>query len=161
MASGASTSSLTHLSVSASLPATEDKAGYEALSYTEVNDITDIGEFGPTVAEITHKPVNEAETYVFLGSNDNGSLALQMARSVTAGVIDAGQLILRTARINRADISVKIELNDNPNGTSNSVYYFKAKIMAMPVGVGAADTLNTWNTTMRVSGKVVEVDPVA
>ena len=57
MASLAVTSAGTKLYVSASLPATYNSAGFGALTWTEVGEITDFGEWGKEYTVVNHNPV--------------------------------------------------------------------------------------------------------
>lgn len=45
------------LKISAALPATYDAAGFTALSYTAVSEITDMGSLGKDFSLISHNPV--------------------------------------------------------------------------------------------------------
>ena len=67
------TSAGTTLKVSASAPATFDKAGYSALTFTAVGEITDLGEFGREYALVTHNPVGTRGTQKFKGSFNEGT----------------------------------------------------------------------------------------
>lgn len=155
------TSAGAKLSVSASLPATHDAAGFAALSYTEVGEITDIPAFGRTYAEVTHKPVNKRATFKFKGSYDDGGTTLTMARGTADAANDPGQAVLKTFLNSDNDLSVKVEYNDNPDGTSNSIDYFRAKVLSMPNSIGAADAIVTRQVQLSINGDIVEVAAVA
>lgn len=146
--------------VSAAAPATEDQAGYEALSWTEVGDVTDIPQFGTVYAEVTHKPVGDRKTYKFKGSYDEGAIALVMAKGTADGASDGGQDILETFLSSDDDLSMKIEMNDNPSGTSNTIRYFRAKVLGLPETVGGADAIVTINASISISGGIVKVAAV-
>lgn len=159
--SGAFTSAGTKLYISASQPATEDQAGYEALSWTQVKDVTDLGEYGVSYEEITHKPLDSRETVKLKGGRDSGNLSVQMAKWSKDGVKDPGQVILFAALASDDDYSFKVEYNDNPGGASNSVDYFQGKVMSAPKGVGATGSTTNQNPTISISGGIIEVDAVA
>ena len=82
----------TRLFVSATLPATQDAAGYEALTWTEVDEITGLGTFGASAAEIAHNAINRGYTQYVKGQIDYGTLTVGMAGSKG----DAGQAILKS-----------------------------------------------------------------
>jgi len=98
----------TTVHVSASLPATYDAAGYNALSWTQVTDVSDIPEFGPSTSVNTFNPIDSRVTQKSTGSIDYGSVALGFAHVVG----DAGQGILSTALGNNTGISVKVTRPD-------------------------------------------------
>lgn len=96
------------LYVSQPLPATEDALGFEALTWTLVTEVTDIGEYGKEWDSIDHAPIDTRKIETIKGNYRNGGLPLTIG-SVPA---DPGQLILLTANDVDADISFKIDRND-------------------------------------------------
>lgn len=155
------TSAGSTLRVSASLPATHDAAGFQALSYTEVGELTDIPQFGRTYSEVTHKPVGSRATFKFKGSYDDGSLTLTFAIATADAATDGGQNILRTYIDSDNDLSVEVEYNDNPDGTSNTFRYFRAKVLSFPETIGGADGIVTGSVQLSINGDIVRVAPVA
>ena len=81
----------TVVSVSAAQPATEDQAGYEALTWTVIGEITDIGESGGTATITTFTPVASGVVNKRKGSIDYGTMALSIAKDAA----DAGQVLLK------------------------------------------------------------------
>lgn len=118
------TSAGTTMSVSAANPATFDAAGYAALAWTSIGEITDPGEFGRKFAVIKHNPVGSRGTRKFKGSFDEGQMNVKMA--LDNG--DAGQQLLKTARDSDNDYSFKVVL---PGGDT---YYFQAKVTEFQIG---------------------------
>ena len=96
------------LYVSSTLPATDTKAGYTALTWVLVGDTTDIGEYGVDYSIIEHTPIDSAVTQKIKGNANYGSLAVKIG-SVPA---DAGQVILLTASTSMNDYAFKIEKPD-------------------------------------------------
>lgn len=94
----------TTLHVSASLPATYDAAGYNALSWTQVTDTENIPEFGPSASVNTFNPIDSRITQKSTGSIDYGSVPFGFAH--VDG--DAGQNILASAMGNNTGISFKV-----------------------------------------------------
>lgn len=152
MASNAFTSAGTKLSVTATAPATFDSTGYAALSFTEVGDLSDIGEIGPNRAVVTHNPVGDIETYKFKGSRNNGTQSLQGAYAPG----DAGQAILIAAEASDDDYYFALELADFPDGT-NTIVYYAAKVMSAPIGVGSVDTITTSTYNLEINGAIIIV----
>lgn len=98
----------TTVHASASLPATYDAAGYAALAWTQVTDVSDVPEFGPSASVNTFNPIDTRITQKSTGSIDYGSMGLGFAH--VSG--DAGQGILSTAFANNTGISIKITRPD-------------------------------------------------
>ena len=114
------TSAGTTLGLVADAPATEDEAGYSALTFVSVGEITDLGEFGREYSEVTHNPLGERRTQKLKGSFNDGSITLQMGRVPS----DAGQALIQTALDDDADYSFEVTLQDG------TVQYFQAKVMS-------------------------------
>lgn len=47
------------IAVTTSAPATEDEAGYEALTYTNIGEVVNIGEIGPSAAVVNHDAIDK------------------------------------------------------------------------------------------------------
>ncbi len=157
MTTVAFTAAGTTLGVSAGLPATHDAAGFGALTFTNVAEITDFGEIGRIYNEILHNPVGARATYKFKGSYNDGNMALQLARA--EGVVgDAGLTIIDTALDSDSNFAFVIELNDNPTGTTNTFLYFQGKVMSAPDQIGGVDTIVSKTVNLSVDGSIVVVD---
>jgi len=94
--------------VSAGLPATYNKAGYTALTWTLVSDVTNVGEYGREYDLIEHAPIDTRVKQQIKGNYSCGSLSLAIG-SVPA---DAGQVILLAASTSDNNYSFKIERTD-------------------------------------------------
>ena len=62
MSSAAITAAGSKLFVSATLPGTYDKAGFEALTWTEVGEVTEIPQFGKVYTIVNHLPLGQRQT---------------------------------------------------------------------------------------------------
>lgn len=78
-------------------------------SYVEIAEVTAIGVFGRTYAEITHNPLATRGTQKFKGSFNDGNLELQMADDTA----DAGQAAMLLALDSDFDYNFKIVANDD------------------------------------------------
>jgi hypothetical protein len=141
------TSAGSTLSISSALPATYDEAGFEALTYTEVGEITDLGEFGKEFNLVTHVALGNRKTRKFKGSYNNGSLPLQLGRDTS----DAGQAAMNLAQHSDNDYSFRVVLQD---GASS---YFVGKVMSFRTVVGSVDQVTGATSTIEISDDVVEV----
>ena len=56
------------VAICATAPATYNEAGYDALVWTLIGEVTDIGDFGREYAKIEHKPVATRATQKLIGA---------------------------------------------------------------------------------------------
>jgi hypothetical protein len=142
-----STSAGSTFAISVAAPATFDAAGYVALTFTNVAEITDIGEFGKVYNVVKHLPLATRREQKFKGSYQTGSVVLKMARLSS----DAGQLMLKTALDSDSNVSVCITLQDGEK------LYFAGTVIDFKNGVGGADKITERSVTIEVNTDVIEV----
>jgi hypothetical protein len=145
--SHAFTSAGTTVSVSASAPATYDAAGFAALTYTQIGEITDAGTYGRKYSLVTHNPLDSRQTIKRKGSFNDGTMQLKLARVPS----DAGQTILVAARDDDDSYSFKIVLQD---GTIN---YFTAQVMSYDTMVGSVNQITGSQVDLELDNAVVEI----
>lgn len=148
--SKAMTSAGTTIAISAALPATYDKAGFAALSYTEIGEVSDLGEFGREYNIVKFNPLKDRRTVKRKGSYDDGTVQVQLAKAAK----DAGQILLKSAVNSDASHSVKIVLQD---GTT---FYFTAQVSSSTVNVGNVDQITSSTFKLEIDNDIVEVPPV-
>lgn len=145
---GSSTAAGTKLAISAGLPASEDAAGYGALTFTTIGGPEKLGSFGHTNAETTFTPLDgPVETHK--GAPDYGSIQPSIAHDEE----DAGQTLLRTAAepTNNALYSFKVLLS------TGGIRYFQGRVFGYPESVEGANTVLMANPTIRINTKVVKI----
>ena len=135
------TSAGTTLKISANAPATFNVAGYSALTYTAVGEITDLGEFGREFTLVTHNPVGSRGTQKFKGSFNEGTMNLSLGLDTD----DAGQVLMKAALL--ADTAYSFEVTTQNGDT----YYFQAMVMSFKVGVGSVDSITTATCTLELT----------
>lgn len=135
------TSAGSTLQLSAGIPATFNLVGYEALTFTTLGEITDMGEFGREYALVTHNPVSTRGTQKFKGSFNEGQMVMQLGLDTD----DAGQVLAKAAVVSDNDYSFKVTTQ---NG---DIYYFQAKVMMFKVGVGSVDQITAANITLELT----------
>lgn len=145
---GSSTAAGTTLAISVAHPATEDAAGYAALTYTEIGQIEKIGAFGATFGKIEFKPL-KGPTQKHKGSSDYGSLQPSLAHDDA----DAGQVILRTAAADATSTlyTFRVTLADGAKR------YFQGRVFSYQETVDGADTILMANPTVEIDTKIVKV----
>lgn len=134
------------IGVVASQPATLDDTGFEALTYVNIGEVTDFGEFGVVYELVTHNPIGTRTTIKRKGTVNNGAVSMVIGRDRS----DAGQLLLQ-AGANGADVdtvhSFEVTLQ---NG---DVIYFTGQIMSF------TDNLGSVNNIVQI-GCTVEIDDI-
>lgn len=138
----------TALAISAGHPATQDAAGFVALTYTEVGAVEKIGTFGGTFAKVEFQPLKGGKIKR-KGSVDYGTLNPTMALDEA----DAGQILMRTAANNTANTlySFKVTRQDG------SIIYCEGLVFGMPETIDGADTINMSSPTIEVDKQPIYV----
>ena len=144
----AQTTSGTQIFISNALPATQDKAGYEALAWIEVGEVTDIAEFGRTYEEIITNYLNQRRVAKHKGNYDEGSPAI----TVTRNTGDDGQQACQTALASDDNSAFKI-LHQNAD-----VDYFEAKVLSYTQEIGAANKTYNASIQLSIDSDIVPVD---
>lgn len=145
------TSAGSKLLVNPSRPVTYNAAGFQALAWVEVAEITDLGEFGREYNQVTHSPVGTRRTIKRKGSFNDGSITLPMARDSS----DAGQALMNAALDSDDSYSYCIELQDG------SRFYFTAQCMSFKTNVGGVDSITGKSAQLEVDNDIIEVSGVS
>jgi len=150
MASGAFTSAGTTIGITSTAPATYDDNstdGLPTLTYTEIGEVSDLGEFGREYNEVTFNPLGDRRTVKRKGSYNDGSVSMTVAR--VPG--DAGQSILQTALDDDSSYYFDVELQDGTH------LYFAAQVMSYTTNVGSVDQITTASVTLGITNDIFEV----
>lgn len=141
----------TTLSVVLGAPATYDQAGFEALTFIEVGEASDIGEFGGESEVLTHTPIKTGVVNKVIGPTDYGTITAQGARAPT----DAGQVAMKSGfdgenRGKRHSFEVRY--------FDGSVEYFTGKITSFTSNVGSASNIRNFGTNVAIDAQVLFFD---
>lgn len=123
----------TTIAISAGIPATFNEAGYDALTFSAIGEITDGGSHGRTYAEVTHNPIGTRGTAKFKGSFNEGTKTLQLAIADE----DPGQVIVKAALYSDNDYSFRVTYQDG------AIDYFQAKVMSFEKATSGVDTIRS------------------
>lgn len=134
------------LAISAGVPATQDSAGYGALTYTEIGSIEKIGTIGAQYAKVEFQPLKGAKQK-HKGSVDYGALQPNLAHDDA----DAGQTLLRTSAGSNALYAFKVTMPDG------GLRYFQGRTFGYPEAIEGADTLVMANPTVEINTPIVKV----
>ena len=127
------TSSGLTVSISTATPATFDKVGYDAITFTVVGEVVSVSEYGGTTEEVTHTPLNTATVEKLKGAKNYGNLAMELGYDPS----DAGQAILSDGFDGANDgvqHSAKIEYSD---GTIDYIYGYIFGYSKNPGAIGS------------------------
>lgn len=126
-------------------PASLTAAGFGALTYITVGEITDFGAFSRQWQLAEHKPVATRMTKSSKGGYDPGSQSFTMAKDFT----DAGQEAVAAAFASTDNVSIKINF---PNG--KHIYY---------IGLVTKDEMNAGGVDSNVAASFdvkLNCDPI-
>jgi len=121
----------TTISVSASLPATYDAAGYGALTFTAVGQVTDWTAGGQVYNVVTSNPIAQRSTDKYKGTFNNGTDSITVNRDDD----DAGQVIILAALTDDADYAFEVTYQDS------TIDYFTGKVVSFDTVAGGADSI--------------------
>lgn len=130
------------LGISATAPVSYDETGFNDVNFTDVGEITNLGEFGKEWNLVTHSPLGSRGIQKSKGSYNNGTL--NPALALDPG--DAGQAAMLAARESQSSVYFAITLQD---GTT---YYMAGKVMSFKPNIGGSDDVVTASAT-------IEIDP--
>jgi len=123
----------TTISTSAVLPATYDATGYNALTFTAIANVLDIGELAKAYNIVAHQTIDNRYPEKLKGNYDIANVTLTLGRVIG----DAGQVLLQAALAADTSYSFKIAL---PSGNAGQ---FTAKVIKAGTGAIAADGVET------------------
>lgn len=136
------------LAVSAGSPATNDQAGFAALTWTTVGEITNFGEIGGReYTAVTHTPIDKRKTVTRKGTYDYPEFTLEIGRDAT----DAGQDTLKEARDSDNSYSFRLTRQDG------SIIYLSAQVMSFINVVGESNTIAGYNVGVKQDDDEVDV----
>ena len=139
------------IAISVAAPATQDKAGYAALTYTEAGNCEKIGTIGATFAKTEFQPLKGAKQKL-KGSAEYGALQPQFGLDEA----DVGQMLFRTAADDETNALFSIRVTYQ-NGAKR---YFQARVFGWPETVDGADPVMTATPTVEICTKVVRDNAV-
>lgn len=145
--SGPMTAAGSKLAIGVTLPATQDEAGFEALTLTNIALVDKIGPVGATYGQTTFQPLDGPEI-TLKGGVKYGVVNPSYALDST----DAGQALMRTASDNQiADYPFCLT---RPDGSKR---YWIGKVFGVPEDIGTAETVIMANPIVAINTKPVEV----
>lgn len=135
------------LSISATLPATDDAAGYAALTFTDVGGITDLPSISGSYNDVSYDLLSDGVTCHHAGQFNPGSDTFNFARKIS----DAGQALIKTQHDGKLLTSFKIAY------ANGDIDYCVGYIQTAQITNGTADTVRAKAITVQWNRKPVEV----
>jgi hypothetical protein len=141
------------------IPYTTDTAAidaFEALTWVEIGEVEDGGEYGDESADVTFQSLGDGRVRHLKGARDAGVLALVFGDDP----MDAGQIAIKAAEQSKLDFNFKVEYEDAPQaGWSGSTDYFRAKVQSVRKNVGAGDNVVRRTANIGISTEILTVEP--
>lgn len=136
------------ISISSVLPATYNDAGYNALTWQDVGEVTDLGDgLGRTYNIVNHNPVATRLTQKLKGSYDPGTLTIQYGRDFS----DQGQTQFKNASVSDNPYAFKITLQ---NGKK---LCFTALVTTFSYTLSGVDTITAASSDLALMTDVIEL----
>jgi hypothetical protein len=112
---------------------------FQALSYVEVGEVEDIGEFGDQFNPVKRTPLSTRRVQTAKGSKDAGTFTLTIGHDSA----DTGQVNLDAALASDSDYAIRIELDDAGSGSPSSptTFYMRVKVMGLSTRIGDAENI--------------------
>lgn len=131
-----------------------NQSAYEALTWTEVGEVEDLGEFGDEANEVTFTSLGDRRTRKYKGSYNAGNIPVVCGSDPS----DTGQSYMAAALAEDFDYPFKIELNDEVTigGTPTTLYCY-GKVMTKRRNVGNSENIVRQSFTVGVNSEFIEV----
>lgn len=142
------TSAGTTIAIDPALPATNDSAGFGALTAFEaIGEVESIGEYGVEYNEVTFTALGDRKVRKLKGSYNPGTVAITVALDKS----DAGQTAIQTALDSDADVSFRVTLQDG------AIEYFTGKVMSYTTNVSNVDSITMSTINVGINSDIVDV----
>lgn len=144
------TSTGTLFALVAAEPATIDQVGFDALTYVDVGEVTDVPEIGADISLVEHMPLKTGIVEKFKGFKNFGSFPLGFADDTT----NAGQTALDSAATGANENvrhSFRVTLQDG------KLIYFTGKVFSFKIAPGSANAIVGSTTAIEIESKLVRV----
>ena len=146
------------LSISDGSSVAATQSAFEAETYLEVAEITDLGEFGSEFSTITHVSLADRLVRKFKGTEDPGSLPLQLGYDPD----DTGQNQCKAALASDNEWAFKVTLNDAGTGSPSSptTFFFRARVMSFRRQIGSPESVVGATCNIGINTRPIEVAAV-
>ena len=143
-----------YISTTAAASTVDDVAGYEALTFTEVEEIEDLGNIGDVSTEVTGAAIGDSRIRKAKGARNAGTMNVICFDTVP---LDAGQTALIAAEKTVSNYAFKIEFPPPVTGTAE-IQYFRGLVMSNELRLGTNDNIRRRAYNIGVNSAVT-IDP--
>lgn len=133
-------------------PATFDQAGFEALSFVNIGQVSNIPAFGPTVQVVESNPLATGITEKFVGFVNYGSVALEADYDDE----DAGQALVTDA-VTTTDASFGKDFSFELEYQSGAKRYWVGKFFSATENPGSANSMVSTSMNVEINTPVLKV----
>lgn len=131
-------------------------AAYQALTWVEVGEVEDAGEFGDESSAVTWTALKDGRTRKMKGPRDAGTLALAVGDDPN----DVGQIALAAAEQSPLAYNFKVVLSDKiTTAGNNSEHYFNGPVMSRRKNVGGVSNVVKGRYSVGVNTSILETLP--
>ena len=142
----------TTLAVSAAEPATYDAAGFAALTWTPVGEVTNMGDIGPEATLVTYDSIGDRVTKKLKGQINMGSQSLELGQDLT----DAGQIILKAA-VTLSSGTIDTIHSFRITYKSGDIDYYTGLPLSYATSLGDANQVTSASTVVEINNEIVAV----
>jgi hypothetical protein len=133
-------------------PATFDQLGFEALTFTQIKQVTNIPTFGPEIQVVTSEPLETGITEKFIGFVNYGSTSIEADLDDE----DAGQALALNA-CTPGDASFGASFSFKIEYASGAVRYFVGKFFSANETPGSANSMIGTAMNLEINSKILKV----
>lgn len=129
---------------------------FQALVWTEVGEVEDLGEFGDESESISFTALSDARTRKKKGPRDAGTITVVTGDDM----LDQGQIAMEAAEASPLDYNFKVQLNDAITLAGvDSTHYFRGLVMSKRRNVGNASNIVRRTFNVGVNTTILSTDP--
>lgn len=133
-------------------PATFDQAGFEALTFENIGQVSNIPAFGPTVQVVESNPLATGITEKFVGFVNYGSVALEADYDDE----DAGQSLV-TSAVDTGDASFGQDFSFELTYSTGAKRYWVGKFFSATENPGSANSMVSTSMNVEINSPVLKV----
>jgi hypothetical protein len=141
-----------YISSTAAASTVDSLIEYEALTWTEVAEVEDLGNIGDVSSEVTGAAIGDSRVRKAKGARNAGTMNVICFDTVP---LDAGQEAVIAAEASNSNYAFKIELPEPAVGTAGTIY-FRGLVMSNEYRLGTNDNIRRRAFNIGVNSALTE-----
>ena len=141
-----------YISTAAATSVTDTVTEYEAMTFTEIEEIEDLGNIGDVSTEVTGAAIGDSRIRKAKGARNAGTMNVVCFDTVP---LDAGQLAVIEAEATNSNYAFKIN-NPEPAVGTAALIYFRGLVMSNEVRYGTNDNIRRRAFNIGVNSALTE-----